>query len=88
MALWTWRLGHAALVAIPNEPYQVLQTTLRERFQGTPLLVLGCTNGHFGYLCPREIYGQGIYQEQQSPFQPGCLERTIDAATEALRALL
>jgi hypothetical protein len=51
------------------------------------LFVLGCTNGTVGYLSPRATYGSGLYQEQQSPFLPGCLEQTIEAAALALEAL-
>jgi hypothetical protein len=87
MPIWTWRLGDALLVAIPNEPYSVLQVELRRRFAGTPLLVLGVTNRTMGYLSPEETYGTGLYQEQQSPFAPGCLEQTIEAAAAALEEL-
>jgi hypothetical protein len=87
MPVWTWRLGDALLVAIPNEPYSVLQVELRERFAGTPLLVLGVTNRTMGYLSPAETYGTGLYQEQQSPFAPGCLEQTIEVAAGALEEL-
>jgi hypothetical protein len=87
MPLWTWRLGQAALVAVPNEPYSQFQVSLRRRFQGVPLFVLGVTNGTFGYLAPRESYGKGIYQEQQSPYAPGCLEQTIVEAGDAVAAL-
>ena len=85
MPLWTWRLGQAALVAVPNEPYSIFQTTLRESFAGTPLVVMGVTNGTLGYLCPADRYGQGLYQEIQSPYAPGCLEATIAAAASELR---
>jgi hypothetical protein len=87
MPVWTWRLGDALLVAIPNEPYSVLQVELRRRFEGTPLLVLGTTNRTMGYLSPEETYGTGLYQEQQSPFAPGGLEQTIEAAAAALEEL-
>ena len=87
MPIWTWRLGDALLVAIPNEPYSVLQVELRRRFAGTPLLVLGVTNRTMGYLSPEDTYGTGLYQEQQSPFAPGCLEQTIEAAAAALEEL-
>ena len=79
MPLWAWRLGEALLLALPNEPYSVFQVELRRRFAGTPLLVLMTTNGGVGYLPPRETYGSGRYQEQQSPFAPGCLEQAIEA---------
>lgn len=87
MPVWAWRLGDALLVAVPNEPYSVFQVELRRRFAGTPLLALGVTNGTMGYLSPEETYGTGLYQEQQSPFAPGCLEQTIEAAAQALDAL-
>ena len=87
MPLWVWRLGEALLVAVPNEPYVVFQTELRRRFPGTPLLVLMTTNGGVGYLPPRDTYGSGRYQEQQSPFAPGCLEDAIEAASGALSVL-
>lgn len=87
MPAWVWRLGQAALVAIPNEPYSIFQETVRQRFAGRPLLVLGTTNGTLGYLCPRENYGKGIYQEIQSPYAPGCLELTTEAVTESLGRL-
>ena len=87
MPLWTWRLGDALLVAVPNEPYSVFQVELRRRVAGTPLLVLGVTNRTLGYLSPEETYGTGLYQEQQSPFAPGCLEQSIEAAASALEEL-
>jgi hypothetical protein len=87
MTLWMWRLGNAAVLAIPNEAYSVLQEDLRAHFAGTPLWILGTTNWTLGYLPPRETYGKGIYQEIQSPFAAGCLEKTVDAAKQGLNAL-
>jgi hypothetical protein len=88
MPLWFWRLGDAVVVAIPNEPYSVLQQELRRSFPETPLLILCVTNGALGYLCPRDRYGSGLYQEVQSPYRPGCLETTIDALQEGIAAIL
>lgn len=87
MPLWAWRLGEALLLALPNEPYSIFQVELRRRFAGTPLFVLMTTNGGVGYLPPRETYGSGRYQEQQSPYAPGCLEQAIDAAAATLEPL-
>lgn len=87
MSLRVWRLGPAALVATQNEPYSDMQVTLRERFPDMPLFVLGITNGAVGYMPPRETYGQGRYQEWQSPYKPGCLEQVIDSATEGVQEL-
>jgi hypothetical protein len=33
------------------------------------------------------VYGTGTYQEQQSPFAPGCLEATTEAALRSLEEL-
>ncbi len=87
MPLWFWRLGDALLVACPNEAYAQMQVELRARFHRQPVLTLGCTNGTLGYLPPRDAYGSGLYQEQQSPFLPGCLEQTIAAAISGLEHL-
>jgi hypothetical protein len=87
LPIWVWRLGGAALVALPDEPYSLFQRELRRRLPGTPLLVLGVANGTIGYLPPRETYGQGLYQEQQSPYAPGGLEQAIEVSAEAIAAL-
>ena len=87
MPLWTWRLGDALLVAVPDELYSAFQVELRRRLEGMPIFVLTTTNGGVGYLCPRETYGSGRYQEQQSPYAPGCLEEAIDASAAALTDL-
>ena len=70
-----------------TSPTRCFQVELRRRFAGTPLLVLGVTNRTMGYLSPEETYGTGLYQEQQSPFAPGCLEQTIEVAATALGEL-
>ncbi len=88
LPLWFWRLGDAVLVTIPDEPYAVLQQTLRQTFPATPIFVLGITNGSLGYLVPRDLYGTGRYQEIQSPYLPGCLETTIAAAIRGVAAVL
>jgi hypothetical protein len=88
MPLWFWRLGDAVLVAIPEEPYSAIQAMLRETFPESPVWVLGVTNGDLGYLPPRESYGTGVYQEVQSPYQPGCFEATVEAAKRGIAAAL
>jgi hypothetical protein len=85
--LWVWRFGDAAFVAVPEEPYSVLQEELRRRFPGIPLFVLCITNGAIGYLCPREAYGENRYQEVQSPYAAGCLEVTIEALADGVASL-
>jgi hypothetical protein len=87
MPFWVWRLGDAVLVALPNELYTMFQMALREHFPDRPVFVLTVTNGTLGYLSPRDTYGKGVYQEQQSPYAPGCLERMVEAAIEAVEEL-
>jgi hypothetical protein len=88
MPIWCWQLGDALLVAIPQEPYQILQTTIREHFAGRPVLVLGVTNGSHGYLPPADRYGDYLYQVWQSPFAAGSLEAVIEAAQKGLDDLI
>jgi hypothetical protein len=88
MPLWVWRLGQAVLVAICNEPYSVVQQTLRQRFPGVPVVVMGVTNRSYGYLPPRDLFGKGIYQEQQSPYAAGCMELTVDGAVAGIARML
>ncbi len=87
MPMWFWRLGDAALVAVPNELYASFQETLRAKFADTPIIVACVTNGTLGYLSPAETYGKGLYQEWQSPFAAGCLEKTTEAAEQGLEGL-
>src|SRR4029078_6980714 len=45
MPLWTWRLGDALLIAVPDELYSVFQTELRRRLASGPLCVLTANDG-------------------------------------------
>lgn len=87
MPLWFWRLGDAAVIAVPNEIYSSFQENLRAKFPETPLIIMGVTNGTLGYLPPRELYGKGIYQEWQSPYAAGCLEKLTEEAEKGVEDL-
>ena len=88
MPLWTWRLGEALLVAAPERGVLALPDRAAPTLRGHP-----APRPHDDErrrrlpLPPRELYGSGLYQEQQSPYAPGCLEEAIDAAALALAAL-
>jgi hypothetical protein len=74
-----WRIGDAVWVAVESEHYQVLQTTLRNRFPQRTIVVATIVNGSLHtYLPPRDVYGTGIYQETIALLAPGSLERLID----------
>ena len=73
------RLGGAVWVVLQGEFYSVLQTDLRARFPGVPL-VIATIASHWGasYLTPRELYGKGIYQETIAIVAAGGLETVIE----------
>jgi hypothetical protein len=74
--LW---LGHAVWAFVAGEHYSALQTRLRERFPGVPILLTTITDGwQPGYLPTAETYGKGIYQEAIAMLAPGTLERVTD----------
>ena len=74
-----WRLGDAVVVAVPGEHYSLLQTRLRARFAGHPVIVATLAHGWGpSYLPTAAAYGKGIYQETIAIVVPGSLERVID----------
>ena len=85
LPLTIWQTGDAIWLAVESEHYQILQRSLRERFPGTPIVVMTLVNGsRVSYLPPRESYGKGIYQESIAVLAPGCLETLIEAAAEQI----
>ncbi len=75
--LW-WRIGGAIWLCLEGEHYNVLQTTLRERLAGVPLVVATLAGGSRpSYLPSADAYGKGIYSETVAVLAPGCLERLI-----------
>jgi hypothetical protein len=87
--VWVWRLGDAIIVGHPGEAYSLLQTTLRDRFPETPIVVMNLTNGPgFVYLPTRDAYDRGAYQAWQTPLAPGALELLVEHAADAIADLL
>ena len=82
--LWLWRLGDAAICAVPFEVYSVFQTTLRATFPEIPLLVLGLSNGSTGYLPPESLYDLNLYSVWQTPIARGGHERLLASAITGL----
>jgi hypothetical protein len=63
----------------------VLQTTLRERLGGVPLVVATLAGGSRpSYLPAADAYRKGIYSETVAVLAPGCLERLIEELTRQL----
>ncbi len=79
--IWAWKLGAGALVAVPFEPYSILQQELRA--QCPHLLVLNLANGNHGYLPPAPLYdGPSLYTVWQTPYAEGALEAVTRLAEE------
>ena len=88
LPIWTWRLGDSLWVGTMAEPYSRFQQQLRQAFAPRPVVCVNLLNGTVGYLPPAETYQLDIYQAWQSPFAPGCLEKTIQAARDELEQLV
>ncbi len=84
-----WRIGDAVWVCVQGEPYSLLQTKLRERFPGRPLIVasIGFSWG-VAYLPPADKYGLGLYQENIAVVAQGSLETAIDVLGGRIEELL
>ena len=85
LGVYMWRIGDALWIALQGEPYQQLQTVLRERFRSLPLIIATIANeASPAYLPPAELYDTGIYQETIAVLAPGCLEQLIDTISEKI----
>jgi hypothetical protein len=74
-----WRLGGAVWLFVAGEHYQTLQTSLRARFPGRPIVVVTLTGGWLpGYVPIAAAYGKGIYQESIALVAPGCAEALLE----------
>ena len=81
-----WRLGEAVLVLLGGEPYSLLQSALRSRFPGTPILIAELCNQSHSYILPRDQFGKGLYQDGVATLAPGALEAIIAAIADQLDA--
>jgi len=84
-----YRLGDAFWVTTGGEPYSLIQTELRQRFPGHPIIFSPLAHDfQMAYLLPSDRYGLGLYQEEPSILAQGCLEILIEAVAESITALL
>lgn len=74
------------LVALPGEPMSVAGRLLRGSGPGT-VLVAGYADASVGYLPAREDHLVGGYEVGACAYEPGALERLVDAAATTLREL-
>ncbi|MDP6354715.1 MAG: hypothetical protein QF473_06430 [Planctomycetota bacterium] len=80
---WIWKIGDALLMAQPCEPYSCFQSDLREHFAPNPVVICSVTNsGGHGYMYPKHLADQDLYQVWQSPYGANALE----TLTEGLKS--
>jgi hypothetical protein len=75
VAIPRWRVGELELMGIPGELFASLGelcTTGDDR-----LLILGYTNGYYGYFADQAAYDDGLYEALASPFAPGASEAMV-----------
>jgi hypothetical protein len=86
--VWLWRLGDSLLIGQPNETYSNFQMDLRRSLAPSPIAIMNVTNGHLGYLPPRELFSYDLYQVWQTPFEAGGLESLTERTRRGAQALL
>jgi hypothetical protein len=75
-----WRIGDGFWLGVQGESYSLLQTQLRLRFPGTPILVASvAADWGASYLPPASAYETGIYQESIAIVAAGSLEQLIES---------
>jgi hypothetical protein len=79
LPVWIWQIGDALWVAVEAEHYQLLQRALRDKFVGTPIVVMTLANGSRPtYLPSADTYNTGAYPESIAVVARGSLERLIE----------
>ncbi len=81
------RVGPAALLGIPGEPFIEISQEIAQRSPFPVTLFSGYTNGGFGYLPVRSAYPEGGYEVTTSPFAPGASEIVVEESLRVLQEL-
>jgi hypothetical protein len=81
------RVGEAAIVGLPGEPFTSLGRSIRAQLPNRHLLIAALANefGAFGYVADRQAYALGGYELTHSPTAPGAGEALVEAAVGLLR---
>jgi hypothetical protein len=80
-----WRMGDAFWLGAQGESYSLLQTELRRRFPGTPIVVASiAADWGAAYLPAAPAYGTGIYQESIAVVAAGSLEQLIESVAQRI----
>jgi neutral ceramidase len=81
------RLGDAAVVALPGEPFTSVGRAIRERSPIRHTMVLGYADGYIGYVPDRPAYESGGYESLVSWLEPTAADLLVDTAAGLLSEL-
>jgi hypothetical protein len=81
------RLGDAAFVGIPGEPFQDIGIAIKEKSPFPVTVVTACTNGHEGYYPTRAAFEVGGYERSTSPYAWDVAELLEERALDGLNEL-
>jgi hypothetical protein len=87
MPIQAMRIGPAALVAIPVEPFAEIGVAVKNASPAGQTLFGGYSNGYMGYMPMADNFEEGGYEVVTTPMAAGAAEETISACSDAVQAL-
>ena len=86
------RVGDAAFVGLPGEPFVEGQLALKVRSPAATTFVAHCTSQYVGYVPARDAYARGGHEANAlctywAKLAPGALETVVDNAVELLHEM-
>ena len=81
------RIGEAAFVGFPGEPFQELGLKIKEKSPYPVTVLTACTNGGQGYFPTEEAFEGGGYESSVSPFAKNCGPLLVEGALQGLERL-
>lgn len=85
LALRSWRLGEAVLVALGAEAFVEFALFGQAVSPAPETLILGYSDGNIGYLCTANVYAEGGYEANTTGVAPQAEEITKQAMQDILR---
>lgn len=88
--LWACRVGDAAIVTLPGEPFVEFGLQLKEISPAKHTLTVGYTGHYVGYLPNQQAYERGGYEVSYGAWtrlQPGAGEQLTEVSAQMLKGL-
>jgi hypothetical protein len=84
-----WRFGEAVWIALNGEYYNVLQRSLRDKFDRYALCIITLVNGSdIWYVPDSAAYGKGIYQVDTSMVDENGLNTIVQELTHTISTMI